>query len=183
MEPVTQIILGLTLDANQIILGLMVLAGITIPAVLSYKQNRAILLEQKAARLEAALLAKNIDGAMAELKDSIKARGEAEGQLKGAKAEQERVADLIVDPAKVTEAMNGKEVREQINTIEEKIDANTDSIEGVKDAAHAVAEDLAKSHERAERESEGEAGTAADAAARLTAKDKQLLKDDKEAKP
>lgn len=109
-------------------------------------------------------LTTNIDGRMTELKESIAGRSLAEGQLKGAKAEQERTAG---EPAKATD---GKDVHE-------KMDGITSSIEDIKNTAAAVAEDLARSHERADAQAGGESGAAADAAARLTGKEKELLND------
>lgn len=103
-----------------------------------------------------ATLATNIDGAMTELKQTIAGRSKAEGQLEGIKSEQART-DLITDPAKVTDALNGSDVREQIDRIEAGINEGADTAQAVKD-------DLAKSQKRAD-DADGEAGAAADAAA------------------
>lgn len=145
--------------------------------------TKAEIVETKAevvqTKTEVADLKRNTDGMHTALMDLNARANLAEGKALGAASEQERAAELITDPAKVTEAMNGKDVRDQMIAIEEKIDANTSSIEGVKDAAHAVAKDLAESHERADAHAGGESGAAADAAARLTGKEKQLLKENK----
>lgn len=109
---------------------------IIVPAILNYLQNRKT--AEKVVTLAASLvdndgkqkidkvtekvgqLAEHINGSMVELKESIAARGLAEGELKGAKAEQERTA-LITEPAKVHDALNGAAVRQQIDNIEARL--------------------------------------------------------------
>lgn len=118
-------------------------------------------------------VAQAVDGQLSKYVQEVRRAERSVGREEGGEAERSRPPDLITEPAKVAEAMNGREVRDQINDIEK-------SIEDVKDAATAVAEDLARSHERADAHAGGESGEAADAAARLTRKDKELLKGDKD---
>lgn len=117
---------------TQIILGVLALAGITIPAILNYMQNRATAADVKAARAEqleiaeerkaeaaevekkVATLATNIDGAMTEIKETIAAKNLAEGKLEGIAGEQARVAEA---PQPVTPSAS-----EQLDKIEASVE-------------------------------------------------------------
>lgn len=135
---------------SALIVGGFGFAGVIGTAILNYLSNRKV-------KETVGVLAKNIDGAMTEIKQTIAAKNLAEGQLKGIADEQARAADLITEPAQVHEALNGKDVREQISNIEKSVlDAG--------DAATAVAADLARSRERADAKAGGKPGAAADAA-------------------
>lgn len=123
-------------------------------------------------------VAQAVDGQLSKYVEEVRRAERETGKREGGEAERDRPPDLIIEPAQVAEAMNGKGVREQMNVIEEKLDANTSLAVDAKDADAKVAEDLAKSRAAAKAVVGGEAGEAADAAARLTGKEKQLLDKD-----
>lgn len=96
---------------SALIVGGFGFAGVIGTAILNYFSNRKV-------KETVGVLAKNIDGAMSEIKETIAAKNLAEGQLKGIADEQARAADLIVEPTQVHDALNGAAVRKQIDNIE-----------------------------------------------------------------
>lgn len=157
---------------------IVVALAAVVPSVLSYKSLKAsrdnaakmeenrLAQEASAAELKAAqeanaaetaMLAKNIDGAMAEIKLTIAAKNLAEGKLEGIESEQARVLEA---PQLVTSAAN-----EQLD----KIEATGIRVE---QQAMGVAQDLAESQKRAHEVDSTEAGAAADAAAKNPEKGK-----------
>lgn len=110
-------------------------------------------------------LTKNTDGMQTAMLDLTARANQAEGINKGIADEQERTA-LITEPAQVHDAMNGKDVREQMGIIEKKIDEVQDASTKAADIAAGVAEDLKGRTERADAQVKGKPGEAADAAMR-----------------
>lgn len=159
---------------TQIILGVLALAGITIPAILNYKQNRAIAADVKAARLEqietdrkreeeavevresVAVLAKNIDGATTEIKETIAAQKLAEGKLEGIAGEQARTA--VESPPQPDAAQKQLDKIETIATEGAATSLRNEA------AAIEVADRLVAQQKRADEHTGGEPGAAADAA-------------------
>lgn len=124
-------------------------------------------------------VAKAVDGQLSKYVEEVRRAERETGKREGGEAERDRPPDLITEPGQVHDAMNGKAVREQMDAIQQAQAAHASAIEDVKDAHTQVAKDLAEAHERADAHVGGEPGEAADAAARLTGTDKQLLKDKK----
>lgn len=116
--------------------------GLIVPSILSFLSLRAS--QRNAAKIEAAafqtaVLAKNIDGAMTEIKQTIAAKNLAEGKLEGIAGERDRGSPQM-----------------------DKIEAVV--IESAA-AAVVVAGDLAERTKAADASDSTEAGAAADAAA------------------
>lgn len=126
--------------------------------------NTALTVEAKA---EVVKLKENVDGKMDAYVAEVRRAERSIGTREGGEAERDRPPEIVSEPQQVHDAMNGKDVREQIDAIA----AGTARIES---HASAVAEDLAAAHKRADEVADGgESGAAADASAKQTAKEKR----------
>lgn len=102
-------------------------------------------------------LATNIDGKMDKYVEEVRRAERSVGQQEGGEAERSRPPELITEPAKVHDALNGKEVLRQIAAIDDHltvVDATSTRIEEAGKAATA----------RADKHEGAEPGVAADAA-------------------